>query len=226
MEERAVISPECANGVMVGMGIRTHKAHGHIGVAGALNLPTGKYSRAAGINQKRQKHGWRILLTAGAPMIDLSHGCIHRLDGIDHEMDEMIAWDPVLHVTQGDETTEDDRWKGRATTRFRLACGNKRPALARNSRAYFESKAKGRGQNLFTPRAYRRITTTHTHWSQRLRRLIGCPDTDQQRPSATKDFEAKRIVAQLRFLLLTGQKESHRLRETKSESAISETGGN
>jgi len=98
MEERAVISPECANGVMVGMGIRTHKAHGHIGVTGALDLPAGKYSRAVGINQKRQKHGWRILLTAGAPMIDLSHGCIHRLNGIDHEMDEMVAWDPVSHV--------------------------------------------------------------------------------------------------------------------------------
>ena len=74
VEELAVISPECANGVMVGMGIRTHKAHGHIGVAGALDLPAGKHSRAVGINQKRQKHGWRILLTAGAPMIDLSHG--------------------------------------------------------------------------------------------------------------------------------------------------------
>jgi hypothetical protein len=98
LEERAVISPECANGVMVGMSIRTHKAHGHISVAGALNLPTGKYSRAVGINQKRQKHGWGILLTAGAPVIDLSHGCIQRLDGIDHEMDEMIAWDPVSHV--------------------------------------------------------------------------------------------------------------------------------
>jgi hypothetical protein len=36
---------------MVGMGIRTHKAHGHIGVTGALNLPAGKHSRAVGINQ-------------------------------------------------------------------------------------------------------------------------------------------------------------------------------
>jgi hypothetical protein len=51
-----------------------------------------------GINQKRQKHGWRILLTASAPMIDLSNGCIHRLDGIDHEMDDTTAWDPVSHV--------------------------------------------------------------------------------------------------------------------------------
>jgi hypothetical protein len=83
---------------MVGMGIRTHKAHDHIGMAGSLDLPAGKYSRAVGINQKRQKHGWRILLTAGAPMIDLSHGCIHRLDGINHEMNEMVAWNPVLHV--------------------------------------------------------------------------------------------------------------------------------
>jgi hypothetical protein len=31
-------------------------------------------------------------------MIDLSHGCIHRLDSIDHEMDEMVAWDPDSHV--------------------------------------------------------------------------------------------------------------------------------
>ena len=37
-----------------------------------------------------------------------------------------------------------------ATTRCRLACGNKRPALVGNSRAYFESKAQGRGQNLLT----------------------------------------------------------------------------
>jgi len=29
---------------------------------------------------------------------DLSHGCIHRLDRIDHEMDEMAAWDPVSHI--------------------------------------------------------------------------------------------------------------------------------
>jgi hypothetical protein len=66
LEERAVISPECANGVMVGMGIGTHKTHGHIGVGGAFDLPAGKHSRAVGINQKRQKHGWRILLTAGS----------------------------------------------------------------------------------------------------------------------------------------------------------------
>ena len=98
MEKRAVISPECANGVMVGMCIRTQKAHSHIGMAGSLDLPAGKHSRAVRINQKRQKHGWRILLTAGAPMIDLNHGCIHRLDGIDHEMDEMAAWDPVSHI--------------------------------------------------------------------------------------------------------------------------------
>lgn len=97
-EQRAVISPECANGVMVGMRIRTHKAHGHIGVGGALDLPAGKHPAAIGINQERQKHGWRILLTAGSPMIDLSHGCIHRLDGINHEMDEMVVWDPVSHV--------------------------------------------------------------------------------------------------------------------------------
>jgi hypothetical protein len=73
---------------MVWMGIRTHKAHGPTGVTGALDLPAGKYSRAVGINQKRQKHSWRILLAAGAPMIDLSHGCIHRLNGIDaHSID-------------------------------------------------------------------------------------------------------------------------------------------
>jgi hypothetical protein len=80
------------------MGIRTPKAHGHIGMAGSLDLPAGKHPAALGINQKREKHGWRILLTAGAPMIDLSHGCIQRLDGIDHEMDEMVAWNPVSHV--------------------------------------------------------------------------------------------------------------------------------
>jgi hypothetical protein len=39
---------------MVGTGIRTHKAHGHIGVTGALDLPAGKHSRAVGINQKHQ----------------------------------------------------------------------------------------------------------------------------------------------------------------------------
>ena len=98
MEKKAVFLPECANGIVIGVCIRTHKAHGHIGVAGALDLPAGKHSRAVGINQKRQKHGWRILLTADAPMIDLSHGCIQRLNGIDHEMDDMAAWDPVSHV--------------------------------------------------------------------------------------------------------------------------------
>ena len=35
---------------------------------------------------------------SGAPMIDLSHGCIQRLNGIDHEMDDVTAWDPVSHV--------------------------------------------------------------------------------------------------------------------------------
>ena len=47
--------------------------------------------------------------------------------------------------TQGGETLEDDRRTCRATTRCRLACGNKRPALAGNSRSGFESKAQGRG---------------------------------------------------------------------------------
>jgi hypothetical protein len=59
-EECAVVSPECANGVMVGMGIRTHNAHGRTGVTGALDLPVGEHSLALGINQTRQKHGWRI----------------------------------------------------------------------------------------------------------------------------------------------------------------------
>ena len=83
---------------MVGVGIGTHKARGRIGVGGSLDLPAGKYSRAVGINQKRQKHGGRILLTAGAPVMDLSRGCIHLVDGIDQEMDEVIAWNPDLHV--------------------------------------------------------------------------------------------------------------------------------
>jgi hypothetical protein len=77
LEERAVISPECAQRIMDGMGIRTHKTHSHIGLTGALNLPAEKHSREVGINQKRQKHVWWILLIAGAQMIDLSHGCIH-----------------------------------------------------------------------------------------------------------------------------------------------------
>jgi hypothetical protein len=76
---------------MVGIGICAHKAHGQISVGGALDLPAGKHSRAIGINQKRQKYGWRILLAAGAPIIDLSHGFIPRLDGIDHEIDDMTV---------------------------------------------------------------------------------------------------------------------------------------
>ncbi len=56
-------------------------------------------------------HCWRILRTVGAPLIDLSHGCIHRLDSIDHEMNEMVAWDPVSHgrgKQHGGITVDDD----------------------------------------------------------------------------------------------------------------------
>ena len=55
--------------------------------------------------------------------------------------------------TQGGQTIEDDRRTGRATTRCRLACGNKRPSLVGNRRSGFESKAQRRRQNLLTARA-------------------------------------------------------------------------
>jgi hypothetical protein len=31
-------------------------------------------------------------------VMDLSRGCIHLVDGIDQEMDEVIAWNPDSHV--------------------------------------------------------------------------------------------------------------------------------
>jgi hypothetical protein len=31
-------------------------------------------------------------------VFDLGHGCIHRLDSIDNEMDKMNAWHPVSHI--------------------------------------------------------------------------------------------------------------------------------
>jgi hypothetical protein len=79
-------------------GIRTHKNLIRIILVLYLDLPAGEYSGVVGKSQNGLKHGWRILLTAGAPMIDLRHGCIHRLDSIDQEMDEMSAWDPVPYA--------------------------------------------------------------------------------------------------------------------------------
>lgn len=55
LEERAVVSPECAKGVMVGMDVGTHQARSHISVGGALDLPAGKHSRAVGILTRRAK---------------------------------------------------------------------------------------------------------------------------------------------------------------------------
>jgi hypothetical protein len=50
LKEVSIFSPECANRVMVGMGIRTQKEHSHIGVTGSLDLPAGKHPCAVGIN--------------------------------------------------------------------------------------------------------------------------------------------------------------------------------
>jgi hypothetical protein len=50
LKEVSIFSPECANRVMVGMGIRTQKEHSHIGVTGSLDLPAGKHPCAVGIH--------------------------------------------------------------------------------------------------------------------------------------------------------------------------------
>ena len=38
LEKKAVFLPECANGIVIGVGIRTQKTHSHIGVGGVFGV--------------------------------------------------------------------------------------------------------------------------------------------------------------------------------------------
>jgi hypothetical protein len=52
-------------------------------VGAGFDLAAGKSSAAVGIDQEGQQHGGRVLLMAGATMVDLGAGGVDRLDGID-----------------------------------------------------------------------------------------------------------------------------------------------
>ena len=98
LEKRSVFSAKSAKRVVVGVGVGAEKSHGHIAVAGPLDLATGKLARAIGVDQKCQEHGRGILLVPGAAVVDLGARGVDRLDGVDDEMHEMVAGDPVAQV--------------------------------------------------------------------------------------------------------------------------------
>lgn len=80
------------------MGVGAEETHGDIAVGGGFDLGAGKSSAAVGIDQEGQQHGGRVLLMAGATMVDLGAGGVDRLDGIDEEVHEVSGRNPVAQV--------------------------------------------------------------------------------------------------------------------------------
>ena len=97
-EERAVVAPERAERVVIGVGVGAQEAHRDVFVGGALDLAAGERARGVAVDEQPEQHRRRILFAAGAAGVDRGRARVDGLHRIDHEMHKVIRRHPVAQV--------------------------------------------------------------------------------------------------------------------------------
>ncbi len=70
-----------------------------------LDLPVGKDPRGVAVNEQPEQDGWRVLLFAGAAVVDPHAAEVEFADGIYDEVDKMIR----LHLPP--EVRREQAWR-------------------------------------------------------------------------------------------------------------------
>ena len=89
-QQFAIFPAEGANRVVIGMGVGAEQAHGHAIMGRGLDLPVGKDPRGVAVNEQPEQDGWRVLLFAGAAVVDPHAAEVEFADGIHDEVDKII----------------------------------------------------------------------------------------------------------------------------------------
>jgi len=87
--------PEARDRVVVRVPVRRHEAHPDVAMRRALDPPDREYPVGMAVDQRRQHYPRVILRRARAAMVDLEGAQIDALDRRDHEVRQIILWDPV-----------------------------------------------------------------------------------------------------------------------------------
>jgi hypothetical protein len=97
-QQRTVLAPESAERVVIGVGVSAEQTHRDVFVTRALDLTARKHPRRVTVDEQRQQHPGRILLAAGAALVDRRRARVDQLDRIDHKMHQVIRRHPVPQV--------------------------------------------------------------------------------------------------------------------------------
>ena len=120
--------PEGADRVMIGVRVRADHPHRDVVEGRLLDATAAEDPGRVAVEQEAQEHGRRILLAAGAPLVDPNLTQVQCLDRIEDEVGQMIARNPIPEVGRekdGGVVVDDDEagtHTDPAGLCFRLSC--------------------------------------------------------------------------------------------------------
>jgi len=97
--ERPLVNPaECADRIVVGMGVRGDVTDRHVAVGGFFYAPRSKTSGGVAENQQRAQHRRRILFAAAASVIDLERRNIQLFHQVHNESGDVVLRKPIPKI--------------------------------------------------------------------------------------------------------------------------------
>ena len=97
-QEVLVVAAEGANGVVVGVVVGAEVTHRHRVVSEGFDAAAGEGAGGVGIDEQGEHEGGRVLLGAGAALVDLGGGEVEDVHRLDDEIDDVGFGDPVAQV--------------------------------------------------------------------------------------------------------------------------------
>jgi hypothetical protein len=97
-QERATFAPERADAVVIGMLVRAQQPHRDILVREPLDAPAAEGARRVAVDEQPEHHRGRVLLAAGAAVVDARRAQVQQPNRIHDEVDQMILRHPVAQI--------------------------------------------------------------------------------------------------------------------------------
>ncbi len=97
-QQRTVFASKGAERVVIGVRVRAQQAHRDAFVTRALDLAARKHPGRVNVAEQRERHPGRILLAAGAALVDRCRARVDQPDRSDRKMHQVIRRHPLAQI--------------------------------------------------------------------------------------------------------------------------------